>query len=407
MRNSPARIEPSSGIAYHPLVLKDNKNVPGFYRIKKPWCFESRSYLRHNFGDLATANAFAAKVESNPEVLRDFLEGQQPLRDAIADTDMQCQVKDFIRYREKKKPGCIGKAKWRQSCGALNHFAESIGSLPVTQIDYTLNLEPWWLDLTQDAQKNRRSVFKEFFTWLDNHGLVPLLKSNPFIDTGDGCFLEYSQKTTERRDRLGLDGFWIIYDKAGELGEKWFQRAMLISLHTTLRRADIAAMKLSQLKDGILEVTVEKSRNQRGEVNASRIRFHMEHYPVVHEILKQARKDSMSTFFGCKSVVARLPQGKMGDKKEHFCEVLPDYLTKTFTRIRRLVTMPEDQQTATFHEIRSLGSFLLGKSGHDRKLVSELMAHTDEEMTRHYQEHGRVNWFEAQLGIQPELLSRA
>jgi integrase len=64
------------------------------------------------------------------------------------------------------------------------------------------------------------------------------------------------------------------------------------------------------------------------------------------------------------------------------------------------------KQRPTFHEIRGLSSHLYKQAGYKISAVQELMAHTDEKMTRHYQAGHETHWTEIDLNLPKEVLSR-
>lgn len=82
---------------------------------------------------------------------------------------------------------------------------------------------------------------------------------------------------------------------------------------------------------------------------------------------------------------------------EHPAQVLPDYASKAFYKARdltrdrtRLFDGMSVRQMPTLHEIRALSSHLYATAGYEVAAVQELMAHTDPEMTRAYQQdHAR------------------
>lgn len=82
---------------------------------------------------------------------------------------------------------------------------------------------------------------------------------------------------------------------------------------------------------------------------------------------------------------------------EHAAQVLPEYATKAFNKVRRIACSSADafegltiRQLPTLHEIRALSLHLYSKAGYDVSAVQDLMAHTDPDMTRAYQKgHAR------------------
>lgn len=77
--------------------------------------------------------------------------------------------------------------------------------------------------------------------------------------------------------------------------------------------------------------------------------------------------------------------------KDHWSKVNSDYISKSFKKVRN--SLPEMKNIAvenrpTFHEIRSLGGYLLTQKGFDKKEISVIMGHsstttTDIYLTKH------------------------
>ncbi len=82
---------------------------------------------------------------------------------------------------------------------------------------------------------------------------------------------------------------------------------------------------------------------------------------------------------------------------EHPAQVLPEYASKAFRKARDLANEQTHlfdgasvRQMPTLHEIRALSSHLYATAGYEVAAVQELMAHTDPDMTRAYQQgHAR------------------
>jgi integrase len=73
--------------------------------------------------------------------------------------------------------------------------------------------------------------------------------------------------------------------------------------------------------------------------------------------------------------------------KSHWCQILPDRLSKRFAAAREKLKKFSDMKPSekpTFHEIRALGGWLYLEQGHSKEYVNLLMGHTTMAMTDHY-----------------------
>lgn len=70
---------------------------------------------------------------------------------------------------------------------------------------------------------------------------------------------------------------------------------------------------------------------------------------------------------------------------------MPDRLSRLFSAAREAAGIDGDNPP-TFHEVRSLGSFLLAQQGEKITDIQELMAHSDETMTALYQSGHPLPW---------------
>jgi integrase len=93
----------------------------------------------------------------------------------------------------------------------------------------------------------------------------------------------------------------------------------------------------------------------------------------------------------------------------HRHQVLANFLTHTFSEIRDatgLFNRLPALERPSFHEVRALGSHLYERAGYDTKDVQELMAHTDEIMTKRYQAGFETRWTEINLRMPSAVIGR-
>ncbi|WP_444926808.1 hypothetical protein ACJJI4_01450 [Microbulbifer sp. TRSA002] len=145
-----------------------------------------------------------------------------------------------MEWQEENDPRLPSKASWRNRCNALKRFGEDFEVTSIHKAKLT-DLRKWRESLTYHQQHARRAEFNKFSNCLMAEGLSKL-ESNPFTTSDDRpCLLEKG-KLSKKHQRLTLESYWTIYEKAEELGYEALQVAMGISRITTMRRADICEL---------------------------------------------------------------------------------------------------------------------------------------------------------------------
>jgi len=364
------------------------------------------NYWRYKRRD-GTEKIFHATLEDAVEVAnatnkeKGMMKAPPPRRDSVIKYAL-----DYEAYREKLDPSLQAKESWKTRGGYLRQFATEFTTTPISHLDL-ISIQNWWDHLTGYAQRSRRSEFNKFFNWLMSKDVVPLLKGNPFTTADDRPRVLMKPLPKKERQRLDKESFWKIYEKAGELGLDYLQIGMGISLLTTMRRGDIVYLKFDrhivndQLCKGISK-SHEKAENGEG----ANLRWDLSDNPMLRELIARARELSLK-HYRCPYVINRLPQKRVMGKKTHHCQVLPRIFSDAFVEARDatgLFSGLEKRQKPTFHEIRALGSHLYGKAGYDIGRVQELMAHTDAEMTEHYQAGHEIQWTDIDMTISEKVL---
>jgi integrase len=295
----------------------------------------------------------------------------------------------YIAWREEYEPTLCELASWKNRRNQLKRFAEHFRATPVNRLTLKL-ITAWWHTLTAHAQHSRRAEFNKFFNYLAGQGLTPLLSSNPFTKLDDRPRTINKKKPDVKRMRLPIEDFWIIYDKAGEMGYECLQIAMGISLVTTLRREDVVQLQFdSHVTAQSLKKTVNKSEAQRGSIAAAHLEFSFTDHPLLAQLINRGRELSLKNF-RCPYLVSFTPkQRRTGKTKSHVAQVTGDRLGKMFEEVREATKLYKDigseNTPPTFHEVRALSSFMLKNAGHDVKAVQVVMAHTDPRVTMGYQ----------------------
>lgn len=216
-----------------------------------------------------------------------------------------------------------------------------------------------------------------------------LVQSNPIEQTR-------KVKSVERkRERLTLEGFNAIREKAGEMGMPWLQNAMDLALHTLLRRADIAGMKFTDVReDGCLYVVPKKTED------STEVHLRIAISAPIRAVLNRCRDKVLSPFVIHRLPIKGKPQGKKSKDRTHHTELLPDQITRSFKEARDACEMFKGMVNGpTLHEIRSLGGRLYEEQGWTLQQVQALMGHATEAMTAHYLESSEPRWVDVTAGL--------
>ena len=319
-------------------------------------------------------------------------------------------VEKYIVWREEYSPDLPKKKSWTNRRNLLRSFSHEFISISITQLSLPI-IRKWWENLTYHQQHGRRAEFNKLFNYLAGQNLIPLLEFNPFTSMDDRPRLIKKTKPVSKRMRLPREHFWIIYDKAGELGYKCLQIAMGISLVTSMRREDVCTLKFDEhISTTSLRKTINKSEAQRGAISASHLEFNFADHPLLTQLVNQAKVSSLNNM-GCPYLISHRPQQKrMGKTKTHVSQVTGDRLGKMFEQVRdetNLYRIREKNKTPpTFHEIRALSSHMFKNSGYDVKSVQEVMAHTDPRVTMGYQAGHNVQFKRIEISISKEQIGR-
>lgn len=190
----------------------------------------------------------------------------------------------------------------------------------------------------------------------------------------------------KQRKRLSLEQFNAIYALAGP----WMQTAMDLALLTLQGRLEVSRMKYSDIQDGWLYVTRQKTKAHmrirvNGELQAviDRSRDNLVSPLIVHRDPDSRRRTHMAT-------------------KSHWTAVTAPYLSKEFARLRDecdLFADLEPVQRPTFHEIRSLGTYLYEQQCGSLDAAKALLGHRDEKMTEHYRDGHAIEWQDAEIQL--------
>lgn len=385
-----------NGVELPPNLYLDSRKRTNYWRYLRP---DGTYKIFQASLEEATRVAIEANVlrtEFTPTAVRKI-----PARNSLAAITLK-----YIAWRESYDSTLARKQSWQNRKGLLKNFAENFAATPVNKISLAA-LMPWWENLTYHQQHARRSEFNKFFNWLASNGYTKL-KDNPFSSSDDRPRLMERARPTPKRERLSTNGFWAIYHEAGNQGMEGLQIAMGISLVTTMRIGDICSLTFSQhVTTTSLRKTINKSAAQRGAINAAHLEWPFAQHPILEELIKRAQVLSRRNL-RCPYVVSHMPvQRRVGVTKDHICQLTPDRLTKQFASIRDSLdyfSVGRHSTPPTFHEIRALASDRYRAAGYSTKQVQEIMAHTDERVTKGYQAGHSIDWTQIAISIDQDVL---
>ena len=234
-----------------------------------------------------------------------------------------------------------------------------------------------------DPYVQYRAVLSQIFDFAITKGWKEINPITPTRKKDEGY--------TKQRRRLTVDQYRAIYAMA----EPWFQIAMELGLICMFGRAEAAAARYDDIYDGAMHYIRQKTRH-RSKTAYVAIRTS----PAMDDLVRRSRLlPPVSPF-----IVHRMPQRIRPEarQRDHWSSVAPDMISRTFyalrDRVPSIAALP-DKGKPTFHEIRSLGSWLMEQRGTDESDIQLLMGHADKEMTQHYIEGHGIRWQRADAEI--------
>lgn len=283
------------------------------------------------------------------------------------------------RYRKEYLPEQKLADSTRQNIGyRLNRFGEDLGDHLVESFDVKAIAEYLDDNFARDSYIKHRTTLADLFKFAQNKGLYPSDLDNPVTIT-------YAKSDYEKdRQRMTLEQFRAIY----EIAPEWMQIAMELELVTLQSRLEVINMRFSDYDEATGELRVVRQKVEKHEHA-----YLMIQSPLLPGIISRARKSGIASPF----IVHRAPTRKKKAKgRTHWTQLTPNHFTEQFRKYRDKTGLFDDmprKQRPTFHEIRSLGSWLYKKQGFDKKsYVRPLMAHATEGMTGEYQKGHEQEW---------------
>lgn len=305
--------------------------------------------------------------------------------------EMGVSLKDFtdnrfiaVVLKERLSENKLSKVTYNGYLRQLKHIKNKLGQRVLSSFTVK-DIADYLNDLPKINSNRHRSLLVQIFKYARAEGLID---DNPAEQT-----IKRSEK--KKRHKLTLEGYEVIYNH--EKTPKWLKNAMKLALKSLQRREDIVNFEKKHLKKETILVdenpveveffyVVQQKTEKHGESAYIKILVG----PEFKEAIRECYDDTLSPY-----LVHRLPKKSYASKvKKHHTQVLPDYLTKEFARIRDLTKFFDDippKERPTFHEIRSLGMSEYKKKGIDPQ---KLAGHMTAEMTKHYLKGHDIVWTE-------------
>lgn len=184
-------------------------------------------------------------------------------------------------------------------------------------------------------------------------------------------YISYEKPGATQRKKHNWDGYKAVYDAC----EPWLQDICDLALYTLQRRSDLAAIKVEEqvnLKKGSITL-----RQQKVDSNFLEIRMGGELEEVVNRVIYK-------TGIICPYLVRRRHKRiKKAEGRTHPFQVLPDMITKEYTKARDksgAYNHLPPKERPTFHCIRGLGIWLYHKAGYPIDYICSLSGHASKEM---------------------------
>lgn len=335
-------------------------NSAGYYYYRNPHDKTSQGLGRdkaHAFSEARAANAGLATLK--PSSLLDWVMGKK-----------NYSLAEWVSvYKElwiaKSKPA---ESTLRNASGYLNRFKEAGFAWMKMEDIGTSHAAKYLEGIEQESGKGAATVMRarlsDVFRMAETQGVIKV-GQNPVAAT-------YTPDRTVKRERLTLEQFHVIYEKAPE----YLRRAMNLALMTAQRRDDVASMLFADCKDGHLYIVQGKSRGKVRLQQDVRIRLAATGLSIADTI--QACRDMIASRY-------------MIHHTEHAGRAKPGHrvtsngLSTAFTKARKAaeIVAASERTAPTFHEIRSLSERLYKKE-YGAAFAQAMLGHKHAAMTAQY-----------------------
>lgn len=314
-----------------------------------------------SLGRVARKDAVAQAIEANNYIDQNYL--PSTLLEKIKDVPTFTVSAWLERYsvileRRELKPNTMKVRK-----NQISTIKKEFGRIPLTSIttkDIAGFLEYYIVCDKKSMASGLRSVLLDIFReaivegHIDRNPAEPTRAPTPKV----------------KRERLVMEQFVAIRESA-DTHSIWAPNAMDLALVTGQRREDVAGFKFSDVRDGLLFITQEKT----GHKLAIPLDLKLEILELVlKDVIERCRINNPSDFMIYSPV-------RNGGRKPG--PLTPDALTQAFADIRDLSGIKFGPNPPPFHEIRSLSGRLYEKE-RGEKFAQRLLGHKNLTMTQKY-----------------------
>ena len=338
-------------------ILEPNLYLNGvYYRYKHPVTGKSHSMGKDSLAANNAARILNEKLIKNRDLYREVLNLDKYTFEATCTR----YIKEYLPNKGLK-PGTIKITQYR-----IGRLLKDLGPVPLC--DLSVERLASYLDdnFNGDPYIKHRGALIDIYKWAITKGIV---EANPASKT------LAKNVPKKKRSALSLDDFNNIRLNA----LPWMKVAMDLALVSLQRRGDLCNLQYEHIHDGRMFIIQEKT-----EKHGVRARLSIEYGDQLENIITESRADNIVTPYVLHERPGRIVKNK---NKKHWCQILPDRLSKQFAAARDKVDKfkkMKPSEKPTFHEIRALGGFLYLEQGYSKEYVNLLMGHATMAMTNHY-----------------------
>ncbi|MGB0468729.1 MAG: tyrosine-type recombinase/integrase [Pontibacterium sp.] len=273
------------------------------------------------------------------------------------------------QLREELKRNRIGQETFDGKLLLLREYNTVIGKTQCQNVT-TFDLAQHLKDRTGHVQQKHIPLLKKLFRYAIASG---------YRTTNPANELQPKEPEARQRKRHTWEGFQKVRATAPE----WLQRTMDIALYSLQRRSDLIRMHIDHAdqENRAIDILQQKTRNYANPVY---IRI------SAGDTLWQAIRTAITSDVPCPYMVHCRPlrmTAQARDAKPHPFAVLPDYLSKQFSKWRdesgAYDHLPKNQRPS-FHDIRALGILMYHKAGYPMDYIMALAGHALSATTEHY-----------------------
>jgi len=359
--------------------LRRNADLPANLYPNKVGSTTYYRYRRPDTGTFHNLGTLKGQAIADARQLNAILMKNEDRIGMVLGTAEQTMSHLISRFRDEFLPDQNLAESTLQLVGyRLNRFEADLGTKLVEDFDVKSVAEYLDKNFVRDSYIKHRGTLIDLFKFAQMKGLYPSDLDNPAAAT-------YPKSGyAKQRQRITMEQFKAIY----EIAPEWMRIAMELGLVTLQGRTEVINMKFADFDEATNTLKVIRQKVKKHEHA-----YLMIESPWLGGIISRARRSGVASPY----IVHRNPLRKNQAKnRQHWTQLTANNFSAEFRKYRDQTGLFDDmprEQRPTFHEIRSLGSWLYKKQGFDTEsYVQPLMAHATEKMTEHYQKGHEQEW---------------